>query len=87
MGVVESEIGPAVHDEDVVDAVREGRFTIYAIRTIDDGIALLTGLEAGDKGADGRFGAESINGRVAAKLKTYADRSRAFALRRDGTGA
>ncbi|HEX2840931.1 Lon protease family protein [Hyphomicrobium sp.] len=73
--------------EDIVDAVREGRFTIYSIKTVDDGIALLTGLEAGTKGDDGRFGTESVNGRVAAKLKAYADRSRTFALSRDGAGA
>ncbi len=73
--------------EDVVDAVREGRFTIYTIKTIDEGIALLTGLDAGEKGADSRFGGESVNGRVAAKLKTYADRARAFALNKDAAGA
>src|SRR5690606_16459953 len=54
--------------EEVVAAVREGRFSITAIKTIDEGLALLTGLEAGEKGADGRFGPESVNGRVEARL-------------------
>ena len=65
--------------EDVVAAVRDGRFTITAIKTIDEGIALLTGLEAGEKDADGRFGAETVNGRVEARLKTFAERARLFA--------
>jgi len=30
--------------EDVVDAVREGKFHIYAIRTIDEGVEILTGV-------------------------------------------
>ena len=54
-------------------------FTITAIKTIDEGIALLTGLEAGEKDADGRFGAETVNGRVEARLKTFAERARLFA--------
>ncbi len=65
--------------EDVVDAVRDGRFSIHVIRTVDEGLSLLTGLEAGEKGADGRFNAESLNGRVAAKLQAYAERARLFA--------
>ncbi len=62
--------------EDVVVAVREGRFNVFAIKTADEGIALLTGLEAGEKGPSG-FGAETVNGRVAARLKTFAERTRA----------
>lgn len=65
--------------EDVVAAVREGRFAIYAVKTVDEGIALITGLDAGERGADGRFGAETVNGRVEARLKVFAERARAFA--------
>jgi len=65
--------------EDVVAAVREGRFAIYAIKTVDEGLHLLTGLDAGDKGANGRFGADTVNGRVEARLKAFAERARAFA--------
>jgi predicted ATP-dependent protease len=70
--------------EDVVAAVRAGRFAIHAIKTVDEGIQLLTGLEAGDKGPNGRFGADTVNGRVEARLKTFAERTRAFA---PGNGA
>lgn len=66
--------------EDVVKAVKDGRFSIYAIKTADEGLALLTGLEAGQKGADGRFGAETVNGRIEARLRTFAERARSFSI-------
>lgn len=65
--------------EDVVTATREGRFAVYAIRTVDEGIALLTGLDAGERGADGRFAPETVNGRIDARLRSFAERARAFA--------
>lgn len=52
----------------VVEAVQEGRFHIYAIRTIDQGIELLTGREAGDRQPDGSWPADSINALVAQRL-------------------
>jgi predicted ATP-dependent protease len=72
--------------EDVVAAVREGRFNVSTIKTVDEGIALMTGLEAGQKGADG-FGAATVNGRVAARLRAFAERSRAFAAGRERADA
>ena len=41
--------------EDVVDAVAAGQFHVYPVRTIDEGIALLTGREAGERGPTGPF--------------------------------
>jgi lon-related putative ATP-dependent protease len=64
---------------DVVQAVREDRFRIYAVSTIDEGIELLTGMPAGARGDDGRFPADSINGRVERRLSAFADTARAFA--------
>ena len=40
---------------DVVQACSAGRFAVYPIRTIDQGIQLLTGLAAGERGRDGRY--------------------------------
>ena len=56
---------------DVVDAVREGKFHIYAIRTVDEGIELLTGIPAGEK-VDGRFPEGTVNYRVAKRLEELA---------------
>ena len=64
-------------DEEVVNAVREGLFSVYAVRTIDEGIELLTGVKAGRRRADGTYAAETVNGRVAARLARFLKRSRA----------
>jgi lon-related putative ATP-dependent protease len=64
---------------DVVAAAREGRFHIYAVSTIDEGIELLTGMPAGARGADGTFPADTINDRVERRLSAFADAARAFA--------
>ena len=60
--------------EDVVDAVRAGRFHVYAVTTIDEGLALLSGREAADRGADGRFPEGSFNAAVEAALAANVDR-------------
>jgi len=42
--------------EEVVKAVAEGRFHIYPVSNIDEGIEILTGIKAGGRGKDGPFG-------------------------------
>lgn len=64
--------------EDVVAAAREGRFSIHPVRTIDEGIALLTGMPAGERGADGRFGKGTINRLVEDKLELFAKRMKSM---------
>ena len=59
--------------DEVIDSVRNGLFTIYAISTIDEGIEVLTGVPAGKKDKDGKFSAGSINYLVYEKLKKYAE--------------
>jgi lon-related putative ATP-dependent protease len=65
--------------EDVVEAARHGQFSIYPVTTIDEGIEILTGVKAGDRGAEGRFPAGTINRLVEDKLRTFAERARGFA--------
>lgn len=57
---------------DVIDAVDEGRFHLYAVEHVDQAMALLSGLEAGEPDGDGRFPPESVNGRVAARVQEFA---------------
>jgi len=64
--------------EDVVDAVRHGQFGVYPIATIDEGIEILTGVKAGERGPEGRFPAGTINRLVEDKLKAFAERARSF---------
>ncbi|AHB49801.1 hypothetical protein W911_00725 [Hyphomicrobium nitrativorans NL23] len=64
--------------EDIVEAVRNGRFAVHAVKTVDEALTLITGCEAGVRGADGKFAAESVNGRIEAKLRAFADAQRTF---------
>lgn len=57
---------------EVVEAVQAGQFHVYAVKTVDQGIEILTGVRAGRRGRDGTFPADSINGRVQACLGRFA---------------
>ena len=61
---------------EVIEAVKNGNFHIYAISTIDEGIELLTGVPAGSKDENGNFPAGTINYLVYNKLKKYANVSK-----------
>lgn len=64
---------------DVIDAVAAQQFHIYPVQTIDHGIAILTGIDAGERDAQGEFPEGSINHRVKARLIDFAEKRRAFA--------
>ncbi len=53
---------------DVVAAAAAGQFSIYAVENVDQAIAILTGLPAGETGANGEYPEGSVNRRVAARL-------------------
>jgi ATP-dependent Lon protease len=59
--------------EPIVGAVRDGKFHIYAVATIDEGIELLTGVSAGEADAGGNWPADSVNDRVNRRLQEFAD--------------
>ncbi len=63
---------------DVVDAVATGQFNVYPVATVDEGIALLTGVAAGTAGPDGSYPPDSVNGRVAVRLHALGEAARAF---------
>ena len=67
--------------EDVVEAAAAGRFFIYPVETIDEGIALLTDRQAGERDAEGRYPEDSINGLVEARLVAFATARQAFGAR------
>ncbi|MDT8324645.1 MAG: AAA family ATPase [Bacteroidota bacterium] len=52
----------------IVEAVREGSFHIWAISQIREGIELLTGVEAGTRGEDGQYPADTVFGRIERRL-------------------
>jgi lon-related putative ATP-dependent protease len=61
---------------DVVEAVEAGKFHVYPIETIDQGIEILTGVEAGDRDAADNFSEGSINHRVEGRLIELAEKRR-----------
>ncbi len=63
---------------DVVEAARQGRFHVYAVNTVDEGVAILTGSSAGERDPDGAYPDVTVNGRVQARLSAYAEGLRKF---------
>ncbi len=59
--------------DEIVEAVKNKQFHIYAVSTIEEGIEVLTGVPAGKKDKDGHFPAGTINYLVYEKLKKYAE--------------
>jgi len=53
---------------DLVDAVREGKFTIYPIDRVEEGIEILTNIPAGDLREDGTYPEDTINYLVVKRL-------------------
>ena len=70
--------------EDVVDAARAGTFHVYAVETIDQGIGMLTGVAAGERGTEGKFPEGSVNQKVEARLIELATK-RLAAAQKTGT--
>lgn len=64
--------------DEVVQAVRTGKFHLWAVRTIDEGIEILTGASAGEQQADGRYPKGTVHQLVDAKLREYAQRLKEF---------
>jgi len=64
--------------EEVVEAVRAGKFHIYAVRTVDEGIELLTGVPAGTLQPDGTYPEGTVHYLVDRKLREMAEKLTAF---------
>ncbi len=69
---------------DVVDAVRNGRFRVFAVDHVDRGIEILTGMTAGEAEDDGTFPEGSFNRLVTDRLARFTERRRAFLRHADG---
>jgi predicted ATP-dependent protease len=63
---------------DVVEAARNGLFSIYPVTHVDEGIEILTGIPAGDFDEHGSYPPGTINGRAVAKLKEMAEKLKKF---------
>jgi lon-related putative ATP-dependent protease len=77
--IPESNVQNLMLREDVVEAVEQGRFHVYPIRSVDQGIEILTGRPAGERGPDGAFPEDTVNHLVDQRLREMAERLRSFA--------
>jgi ATP-dependent Lon protease len=71
-------VGDLMLHKDVVEAVAAGKFHIYPVHNIDQGIGILTGVPAGEKSQDGTYPAGSVNNRVNENLRELAKRMKEF---------
>jgi ATP-dependent Lon protease len=63
---------------EVVQAVKDGKFKIYPVKAVDQGIEILTGVKAGEIKEDGTFDEGTVNYLVDKQLKEYAENLRRF---------
>jgi lon-related putative ATP-dependent protease len=64
--------------KDVVEAVKRGKFHVYPIKTIEQGIEILTGMKAGKRRKDGTYSKGTLYRLVDDRLKDLAEKARAF---------
>jgi lon-related putative ATP-dependent protease len=64
--------------EEIVDAVKAGKFHIYPVKTIDEGIEVLTETKAGSRRSDGTFDAKTVNHLVDKRLKEIGEKLKEF---------
>jgi lon-related putative ATP-dependent protease len=78
--IPESNVQNLMLKEEILDAVKEGKFHIYAVNSIDQGIEILTGTKAGARRKDGTFEKETVSYIVDKRLREMAERLREFPL-------
>lgn len=76
--IPESNVQNLMLKEEVVDAVKEGKFNIYSVKTVDEGIEVLTGKKAGQPQPDGTYEKDTINYRVDKALGEMADKLKEY---------
>jgi ATP-dependent Lon protease len=76
--IPESNVQNLMLKEGVVEAVNEGKFHIWAVKNIDQGIEILTGVKAGLRRAEGIFEEGTVNYRVDKQLRQMAKKLKEF---------
>ena len=64
--------------DDVVEAIKNGKFHVYAVDTIDEGMEVLTGGTAGERSDDGAYPEGTINHLVDRRLKKLNESMRGY---------
>ncbi|GAI80533.1 unnamed protein product, partial [marine sediment metagenome] len=71
--------------KDVINAVKKGKFHIYSVKTIDEGIEILTGVKTGIRKKDGTYEVGTVNYLVDKKLQDFANKWKSFRIGAEGT--
>jgi predicted ATP-dependent protease len=76
--IPESNVKNLMLKEEVVEAIEKGAFHIYPVKTIDEGIEILTGVKAGEIQSDGTYPQGTINYLVQERLNEMAEHIKEF---------
>jgi predicted ATP-dependent protease len=76
--IPESNVQNLMLKEEVVEAVKASKFNIYSVKTIDEGIEVLTGKKAGARREDGSFEEGTVNYLVNKQLGVMAEQLRRY---------
>jgi lon-related putative ATP-dependent protease len=72
--IPESNVQNLMLKEEIVEAVKQGKFHLYSVKTIDEGIEVLTGVKAGEKQKDGTYSEGTVNYKVNKRLSEMAEK-------------
>ncbi|MGD0643673.1 MAG: ATP-binding protein [Candidatus Bathyarchaeia archaeon] len=76
--IPESNVQNLMLKEEVVEAAKAGNFSIYSVKTIDEGIEVLTGTKAGQRRSDGTFEEGTVNYLVDKQLRDMANKLKEY---------
>lgn len=85
--IPQSNVDNLVLRNEVIEAVEEGTFHIYPVETIDEGIAILTGKDAGERQEDGTYPEGTVNWAVQQRLHELAEKVRDYSSGENGPEA
>ena len=66
--------------DEVIAAIKAGKFHIWPVSTISEGIEVLTDMPAGKRSADGTFEKDTINSLVQKRLDDMAERGKEYKI-------
>jgi lon-related putative ATP-dependent protease len=69
--------------DEVIKEVEAGNFSIYGIKTIDEGIEVLTGIKAGKRGKTGKFPKDTINFLINERIKDFTEKFNVLSAKKD----
>jgi len=76
--IPEQNVSQLMLRRDVIEAVEAGRFHVYSVSSIDEGLEILTGLPAGEPDENAIFPEGTVNGMVQRRLEAMAERREQF---------